>query len=128
MHSVLYEAGLITYMRTDSVNLSDEARKGAQAEIERLLLVQNIVNQEIIKENLKVLKKRMRLFVQQIFLTFIQVDIERDQARLYDLIWKRAISSQMSEAQLERTNVKIGASTHNESLQQMEKLLLLMAF
>src|SRR5690606_38849076 len=42
------------------------------------------------------------------------VDIDRDQARLYDLIWKRAIASQMSEAELERTNVKISASTHHE--------------
>src|SRR5690606_13495627 len=42
------------------------------------------------------------------------VDIDRDQARLYDLIWKRAIASQMSEAELERTNVKISASTHKE--------------
>ena len=40
--------------------------------------------------------------------------MERDQARLYDLIWKRAIASQMSDAQLERTNVKINASTHND--------------
>ena len=42
------------------------------------------------------------------------IDIDRDQARLYDLIWKRAIASQMSEAELERTNVKIDASTHKE--------------
>src|SRR5690606_4054323 len=42
------------------------------------------------------------------------VDIDRDQARLYDLIWKRAIASQMSEAELERTNVKISATTHKE--------------
>ena len=39
---------------------------------------------------------------------------DRDQARLYDLIWKRAIASQMSDAELERTNVKISASTHKE--------------
>jgi DNA topoisomerase-1 len=43
------------------------------------------------------------------------VNIERDQARLYDLIWKRAISSQMSDAQLERTNVKINSSSHDET-------------
>jgi len=43
------------------------------------------------------------------------VAIDRDQSRLYDLIWKRAIASQMSEAELERTNVKISASTHNEN-------------
>src|SRR5690606_38944915 len=42
------------------------------------------------------------------------VDLERDQARLYDLIWKRAIASQMSDAELERTNVRISASTHKE--------------
>jgi DNA topoisomerase-1 len=35
------------------------------------------------------------------------VNIDRDQARLYDLIWKRTLASQMSDAQLERTNVKI---------------------
>ena len=42
------------------------------------------------------------------------VNIERDQARLYDLIWKRTLASQMSDAELERTNVKIEANNHNE--------------
>jgi topoisomerase IA-like protein len=42
------------------------------------------------------------------------VDIDRDQARLYDLIWKRTLASQMSDAELERTNVKIQASNHSE--------------
>ena len=40
--------------------------------------------------------------------------LERDQSKLYELIWKRTIASQMSDAQLERTNVKIKANTHNE--------------
>ncbi|MGY8913798.1 MAG: DNA topoisomerase, partial [Flavobacteriales bacterium] len=40
--------------------------------------------------------------------------LERDQSKLYDLIWKRTLASQMSDAQLERTNVKISASTHND--------------
>ncbi|MEC8683822.1 MAG: DNA topoisomerase, partial [Bacteroidota bacterium] len=40
------------------------------------------------------------------------VNLERDQARLYELIWKRAIASQMSEAKLERTNVQIASSNH----------------
>ena len=43
------------------------------------------------------------------------VDIDRDQARLYDLIWKRTLASQMSDAELERTNVKIEASNHSET-------------
>ena len=42
------------------------------------------------------------------------VDVDRDQARLYELIWKRTLASQMSDAELERTNVKIEANKHNE--------------
>jgi len=107
----LYEAGLITYMRTDSVNLSDEARKGAQAEIE------NAFGTKYSKpRNYKGKAKGAQEAHEAIRPTdFSQhtANVERDQARLYDLIWKRAIASQMSEAQLERTNVKISASTHS---------------
>ncbi|TJY37033.1 type I DNA topoisomerase [Pontimicrobium aquaticum] len=107
----LYEAGLITYMRTDSVNLSDEARKGAQAEIENAFGVKYSK-----PRNYKGKAKGAQEAHEAIRPTnFAQhtANAERDQARLYDLIWKRAIASQMSEAQLERTNVKISASTHN---------------
>jgi DNA topoisomerase-1 len=45
------------------------------------------------------------------------VNVERDQARLYDLIWKRTLASQMSDAELERTNIKIEANNHNEVFQ-----------
>ena len=109
----LYEAGLITYMRTDSVNLSDEARNGAQAEIE------NAFGSQYSKpRNYKGKSKGAQEAHEAIRPTDFSrhsVDIERDQSRLYDLIWKRSIASQMSEAQLERTNVKIEASTHNEN-------------
>jgi len=107
----LYEAGLITYMRTDSVNLSDEARKGAQAEIKS-----SFGSQYSKPRNYKGKAKGAQEAHEAIRPTnFAQhtANVERDQARLYDLIWKRAIASQMSEAQLERTNVKISASTHN---------------
>ncbi len=109
----LYEAGLITYMRTDSVNLSDDARKGAQAEINKTY------GEAFSKpRNYKGKSKGAQEAHEAIRPTDFSrssVDIDRDQARLYDLIWKRAISSQMSEALLERTNVKIGASTHNDT-------------
>ena len=109
----LYEAGLITYMRTDSVNLSDEARKGAKAEIE------SAFGSEYSKpRNYKGKSKGAQEAHEAIRPTDFSrhtVDIDRDQARLYDLIWKRALASQMSEAKLERTNVKIGASTHQET-------------
>ncbi len=109
----LYEAGLITYMRTDSVNLSDEARKGAEKEII------DAYGKEYSKErNFKGKSKGAQEAHEAIRPTDFKthsVDIDYDQARLYDLIWKRAIASQMSDAQLERTNVKIEANTHNQT-------------
>ncbi len=109
----LYEAGLITYMRTDSVNLSDEARQGAQAEIETAY-GNNYSNPRNYKGKSKGAQEAHEAIRPTDFSRH-SVDIDRDQARLYDLIWKRAIASQMSDAQLERTNVKIEASTHNET-------------
>ena len=109
----LYEAGLITYMRTDSVNLSDEARKGAENEII------DAYGKEYSKErNYKGKSKGAQEAHEAIRPTDFSlhsVDIDYDQARLYDLIWKRSIASQMSEAKLERTNVKINTNSHNET-------------
>ncbi|WP_375238956.1 type I DNA topoisomerase [Aurantibacter sp.] len=109
----LYEVGLITYMRTDSVNLSDEARKGAEKEII------SAYGKEFAQErNYKGKSKGAQEAHEAIRPTDFKthsVDIDRDQARLYDLIWKRAIASQMSDAKLERTNVKIEANSHNET-------------
>lgn len=107
----LYEEGLITYMRTDSVNLSDEARKGAQKEIE------NAYGAKYSKPRNYTGKAKgaqeAHEAIRPTDFSVHSVDIDRDQSRLYDLIWKRAIASQMSEAELERTNVKIAASTHD---------------
>jgi DNA topoisomerase-1 len=108
----LYEAGLITYMRTDSVNLSDEAKKGAQAEIEKAFGAKYSKPRDYKGKSKGAQEAHEAIrptdFSQQ------TANVERDQSRLYDLIWKRAIASQMSEADLERTNVKISASSHNE--------------
>ncbi|MFD2822044.1 type I DNA topoisomerase [Lacinutrix iliipiscaria] len=108
----LYEAGLITYMRTDSVNLSDEARNGAKAEIESAF-GEKYCKPRNYKGKSKGAQEAHEAIRPTDFATH-SVDIDRDQARLYDLIWKRAIASQMSEAQLERTNVRIESSTHDE--------------
>ena len=107
----LYEAGLITYMRTDSVNLSDEARKGAEAEINS-----SYGSEYSNPRNYKGKSKGAQEAHEAIRPTDFSlhtVNIDYDQSRLYDLIWKRSIASQMSEAQLERTNVKISASKHS---------------
>ena len=109
----LYEAGLITYMRTDSVNLSDEARNGAKAEIEHAY-GKDFSKPRTYKGKSKGAQEAHEAIRPTDFKNH-SVNIERDQARLYDLIWKRAIASQMSDAQLERTNVRIEASTHDET-------------
>ena len=109
----LYEAGLITYMRTDSVNLSDEARNSAKATIESDFGIKYSK-----PRNYKGKAKGAQEAHEAIRPTEFSrhtVNVDRDQNRLYDLIWKRAIASQMSEAELEVTNVKINASTHHET-------------
>ncbi len=102
----LYEAGRITYMRTDSVNLSNDAKAAAQKEIE------SSYGASYSKpRNYKGKSKGAQEAHEAIRPTDMSVHTiegDRDQARLYDLIWKRTLASQMSDAQLERTNVKIG--------------------
>ncbi|WP_372916856.1 type I DNA topoisomerase [Salegentibacter sp.] len=108
----LYEAGHITYMRTDSVNLSDDAKKGANAEILKAY------GEKYAKtRNFKGKTKGAQEAHEAIRPTSFEnhtVNADRDQQRLYELIWKRAIASQMSEAQLERTNLKIEANKHDK--------------
>ncbi|MEO1031638.1 MAG: type I DNA topoisomerase [Bacteroidota bacterium] len=101
----LYEAGLITYMRTDSVNLSEEARKGAESEIITAFGAE-YSNPRNYKGKSKGAQEAHEAIRPTSFSNHT-VNVERDQARLYDLIWKRAIASQMSDAKLERTNLKI---------------------
>ncbi len=101
----LYESGLITYMRTDSVNLSDEAKAAAQREIE------SSYGAAYSKpRNYKGKTKGAQEAHEAIRPTDMsrnQIEGERDAMRLYDLIWKRTLASQMSDAKLERTQVKI---------------------
>lgn len=109
----LYEAGLITYMRTDSVNLSQEAINAAKAEISR-----EFGEKYSHPRNFTSKTKGAQEAHEAIRPTDISVhsvSLDRDQARLYELIWQRTIASQMSEAELERTQVHISASTHNET-------------
>ncbi len=108
----LYEAGLITYMRTDSVNLSGEAINAAKDAI-----VANYGEQYSTVRNFKGKSKgaqEAHEAIRPTDMTRQSASLERDQSKLYELIWKRTIASQMSDAQLERTNVIINASTHAE--------------
>ena len=110
----LYEAGLITYMRTDSTNLSNDAKEAAENEI-----VTSYGKAYSKPRNYKSKAKGAQEAHEAIRPTDFSrqsVNVEYDQDRLYSLIWKRAIASQMSEAQLERTNVRIKNSSNKEIL------------
>ncbi|ESU23354.1 DNA topoisomerase I [Flavobacterium enshiense DK69] len=108
----LYEAGLITYMRTDSVNLSKEAMDAAQAEI--IASYGKEFSKPRTFANKSKGAQEAHEAIRPTDMTRHTVNIDRDQARLYDLIWKRTLASQMSDAELERTNVKIEANNHSE--------------
>ncbi|EPR72582.1 DNA topoisomerase I [Winogradskyella psychrotolerans RS-3] len=112
----LYEAGFITYMRTDSVNLSDEAKKGAESEITSAYGAK-FSNPKNYKGKSKGAQEAHEAIRPTDFSNHT-VSAERDQARLYDLIWKRAIASQMSDAKLERTNLKIQINSKNKISEQ----------
>ncbi|WP_298263548.1 type I DNA topoisomerase [uncultured Lutibacter sp.] len=109
----LYEAGLITYMRTDSVNLSNDAKNDAQQEI-----ISSYGEAYSKPRNFSTKSKgaqEAHEAIRPTDMSLSSISVDYDQDRLYDLIWKRTIASQMSEAQLERTNVKI-ANNHNKKV------------
>lgn len=108
----LYESGLITYMRTDSVNLSKEAQGAAIGEITK-----RYGEDYAQPRNFRTKSKGAQEAHEAIRPTDVTRDkivAEYDQMRLYELIWKRTIASQMSDAKLERTVLKITADQHPE--------------
>ena len=108
----LYESGLITYMRTDSVNLSPEALTAAQQEITHAYGAKYSKTRQYTSHSKGA--QEAHEAIRPTDMAAHTVKAEADQVRLYELIWKRTIASQMSDAQLERTQVKVNASTHPE--------------
>jgi DNA topoisomerase I len=122
----LYEAGLITYMRTDSVNLSKEAMDAAQAEIVKSYGAEFSHPRNFVNKSKGA--QEAHEAIRPTDMSRHTVNIDRDQARLYDLIWKRTLASQMSDAKLERTNVKIEANNHGEIFTASGEVLLFEGF
>ncbi|OXG00785.1 DNA topoisomerase I [Flavobacterium araucananum] len=122
----LYEAGLITYMRTDSVNLSKDAMDAAEAEI--IKSYGAAFSKPRVFANKSKGAQEAHEAIRPTDMSRHTVNIDRDQARLYDLIWKRTLASQMSDAQLERTNVKIEANNHSEIFTASGEVLLFEGF
>lgn len=122
----LYEAGKITYMRTDSVNLSNDAIGAAKKEITKSYGEEY---SQIRKYNTK--SKGAQEAHEAIRPTYMNVhNISGDagQARLYDLIWKRTVASQMSDAKLEKTTAKINISTADENFVAKGEVLVFEGF
>ena len=109
----LYESGKITYMRTDSVSLGETAMDAIKAEIrsnfgDKYLQVRKYKNKN---ESAQEAHEAIRP-------TYMENKsvADMDLNRLYELIWKRTIASQMSDAELENTTAKINISTNNQDL------------
>lgn len=111
----LYESGKITYMRTDSVNLSDFA----------LDMASEVINSEFGAKYHKLRKyKNKNESAQEAHEAIRPTDMkvssisgDRNSARLYELIWKRTVASQMADAELEKTTINISISNSKEYFQ-----------
>lgn len=108
----LYESGRITYMRTDSVNLSDTAINGAKQEIASAYGENYVHTRQYTTKSSGA--QEAHEAIRPTDFGVHSIDAERDEERLYDLIWKRAIASQMADAKLERTTIKISGDKLEE--------------
>ncbi|HOO09330.1 MAG TPA: type I DNA topoisomerase, partial [Cyclobacteriaceae bacterium] len=110
----LYEAGKISYMRTDSLNLSDDAIKSATGQIS------SAFGKEFVKTRKYKTKasgaQEAHEAIRPTDFSVLDPKMDRNAKRLYELIWKRAIASQMADAELERTTATIGISTNPNTL------------
>ncbi|MEO8853813.1 MAG: DNA topoisomerase, partial [Ginsengibacter sp.] len=116
----LYESGKITYMRTDSVNLSSTAKDQIKEEItrnygEKYLQLRNYKNKNESAQEAHEAIRPTDMSTSRIH--------DPEMARLYELIWKRTIASQMSDAILEKTTAKIKISTVNDELSASGEVL-----
>lgn len=117
----LYESGKITYMRTDSVNLSGLAINTAKIEIE------SIAGEEYIKVRQYQTKTKgaqeAHEAIRPTYMNAHRIEGSVQEKRLYELIWKRTIASQMADAELEKTTVQIGISNGNEKFEVVGEVL-----
>ncbi len=122
----LYEAGKITYMRTDSLNLSDSALKSAAGIIGKEFGEKYVNNRRY-----KTKTRGAQEAHEAIRPTYLENRIEGSntaEQKLYELIWKRTIASQMSEALLEKTTATIDISTTDENFQASGEVLIFDGF
>ena len=110
----LYESGKITYMRTDSVNLSQDAVKAASAEITTAYGNEFVQNRTFKTKSAGA--QEAHEAIRPTNFAIHSTGADRGATRLYELIWKRAIASQMADAQLEKTTAHIAISNSQHQL------------
>lgn len=110
----LYESGKISYMRTDSTNLSQEAINGASAEITSAYGADYVHHRAYKTKSAGA--QEAHEAIRPTNFGVHSTGADRGATRLYELIWKRAIASQMADAQLEKTTATIDISTSNHQL------------
>lgn len=107
----LYESGLITYMRTDSLNLSDFAISASKKEISSRFGSEYSKTRKFTTKTKGA--QEAHEAIRPTYFENSEIDGDKSQQKLYDLIWKRTIASQMSDAQIEKTVIKINISTNS---------------
>jgi DNA topoisomerase-1 len=116
----LYESGKITYMRTDSVNLSDTALGDLTRTIKSMYGDQYHQFRKFKNKNESA--QEAHEAIRPTYMEQTTVD-DPELKRLYELIWKRTMASQMADAELERTTATISISTNNEELKAEGEVL-----
>ncbi len=116
----LYESGKITYMRTDSVSLSDTAMESLKSEIGSKF--GNKYYQKRAFKNKNESAQEAHEAIRPTYMENMTVE-DADLRRLYELIWKRTMASQMADAELEKTTAMIQISTNKEELKASGEVL-----
>ncbi|MCR4999308.1 MAG: type I DNA topoisomerase [Lachnospiraceae bacterium] len=118
--------GLITYLRTDSVRISDEAKADAKAFITETYGADYSDDRDIStkksKKNIQDAHEAIRPANLHLIPSDIKESLSRDQFRLYQLIWRRFMASQMSAAMYETTTVRVGAGDYVFSLSTSKRI------
>lgn len=108
----LYEAGHITYMRTDSVNLSEYALETAEEVIHDFYGKKYHQKRQFTTKSKNA--QEAHEAIRPTYINKLQIEGDKNEQRLYELIWKRTVASQMADALLEKTIAKIKISTREE--------------
>ena len=122
----LYESGKITYMRTDSVNLSQFALMSAKKEIENLYGTEYVKNRQFATKSKGA--QEAHEAIRPTYMEHQTIKGTADERKLYELIWKRTIASQMAEAQIEKTNVSVEISNSDKEFTASGEVVLFDGF